>query len=238
MASLGFPMPDKIQEVLQPNQTAIDDDKTKFPDLAQLNQVRQLSGGRREQPAHERRTRRSSSTCASRTSTGASWATSRAASLIPLRELADAHEGAGARTGAARSSSSAARACAAPPRRRYSKAWASSGSTTSRTGWSSGTTGSCRWSDSVHRFIPVIITSAFIAARSAITAFRNRPASPPVADAVVEGERERQHAVHRGRAVHRDDLFAYASRRRRSRRSAARRRVRRSVPRSCRSWTA
>jgi sulfur dioxygenase len=43
MASLNFPMPDKIQEVLQPNQSAIDDDKTKFPDLAELNRVRQLS---------------------------------------------------------------------------------------------------------------------------------------------------------------------------------------------------
>ncbi len=43
MASLNFPMPDKIQEVLQPNQSAIDDDKTKFPDLAELNQVRQLA---------------------------------------------------------------------------------------------------------------------------------------------------------------------------------------------------
>jgi glyoxylase-like metal-dependent hydrolase (beta-lactamase superfamily II)/rhodanese-related sulfurtransferase len=43
MASLSFPLPDKIQEVLQPNQTAIEDDKTKFPDLAQLNEVRQLS---------------------------------------------------------------------------------------------------------------------------------------------------------------------------------------------------
>ena len=43
MASLEFPLPDKIQEVLQPNQTAIDDDKTKFPDLTQLNHVRQLS---------------------------------------------------------------------------------------------------------------------------------------------------------------------------------------------------
>ena len=43
MASLNFPLPDKIQEVLQPNQTAIDDDKTKFPDLTQLNHVRQLS---------------------------------------------------------------------------------------------------------------------------------------------------------------------------------------------------
>lgn len=44
MASINFPMPEKIQEVLQPNQTAIEDDKTKFPDLAELNRVRQLSG--------------------------------------------------------------------------------------------------------------------------------------------------------------------------------------------------
>jgi len=43
MASLNFPMPDKIQEVLQPNQSAIEDDRTKFPDLAELNRVRQLS---------------------------------------------------------------------------------------------------------------------------------------------------------------------------------------------------
>jgi sulfur dioxygenase len=43
MRSLNFPLPDKIQEVLQPNQSAIDDDKTKFPDLTQLNHVRQLS---------------------------------------------------------------------------------------------------------------------------------------------------------------------------------------------------
>jgi sulfur dioxygenase len=43
MASLNFPLPENIQEVLQPNQSAIDDDKTKFPDLAQLNHVRQLT---------------------------------------------------------------------------------------------------------------------------------------------------------------------------------------------------
>ncbi len=43
MASLKFPMPEKIQEVLQPNQSAIDDDRTKFPDLAELNRVRQLT---------------------------------------------------------------------------------------------------------------------------------------------------------------------------------------------------
>jgi glyoxylase-like metal-dependent hydrolase (beta-lactamase superfamily II)/rhodanese-related sulfurtransferase len=43
MASIQFPLPDKIQEVLQPNQTAIEDDRTQFPDLAELNRVRQLS---------------------------------------------------------------------------------------------------------------------------------------------------------------------------------------------------
>ena len=43
MASLNFPMPEKIQEVLQPNQTAIDDDRAKFPDLAELNRVRQMN---------------------------------------------------------------------------------------------------------------------------------------------------------------------------------------------------
>lgn len=42
MNSVEFPLPGKIQEVLQPNQTAIDDDRTKFPDLAQLNEVRQV----------------------------------------------------------------------------------------------------------------------------------------------------------------------------------------------------
>ena len=43
MASLNFPMPDKIQEVLQPNQSAIDDDRARFPDLAELNRVRQMT---------------------------------------------------------------------------------------------------------------------------------------------------------------------------------------------------
>ncbi|MDH3282911.1 MAG: rhodanese-like domain-containing protein, partial [Gammaproteobacteria bacterium] len=37
------PLPEKIQEVLQPNQTAIDDDKMQFPTLTQLNDVRQLA---------------------------------------------------------------------------------------------------------------------------------------------------------------------------------------------------
>ncbi len=45
MASLGLPLPDKIQEVLQPNQTALDDTAVAFPNLAQLNQVRQLDTG-------------------------------------------------------------------------------------------------------------------------------------------------------------------------------------------------
>ncbi|MFQ5995066.1 MAG: MBL fold metallo-hydrolase [Acidiferrobacterales bacterium] len=43
MDSIDFPLPSKIQEVLQPNQTAIDDDQTAFPGLAELNQVRQLT---------------------------------------------------------------------------------------------------------------------------------------------------------------------------------------------------
>ena len=42
MNSVEFPLPGRIQEVLQPNQTAIDDDRTKFPELAQLNEVRQI----------------------------------------------------------------------------------------------------------------------------------------------------------------------------------------------------
>ena len=43
MNNLGLPLPDKIQEVLQPNQSAMDDDRIAFPTLAELNQVRQLS---------------------------------------------------------------------------------------------------------------------------------------------------------------------------------------------------
>jgi sulfur dioxygenase len=43
MANLGLPLPEKIQEVLQPNQTEIDDDRIHFPSLAELNQVKQLS---------------------------------------------------------------------------------------------------------------------------------------------------------------------------------------------------
>jgi len=43
MNNLGQPLPDKIQEVLQPNQSALDDDRIPFPTLAQLNQVRQIT---------------------------------------------------------------------------------------------------------------------------------------------------------------------------------------------------
>jgi sulfur dioxygenase len=43
MNNLGLPLPDKIQEALQPNQSAIDDDSVKFPDLTQLNAIRQIS---------------------------------------------------------------------------------------------------------------------------------------------------------------------------------------------------
>ena len=43
MNNLGLPLPDKIQEALQPNQSAIEDESVRFPDLSQLNQVRQRS---------------------------------------------------------------------------------------------------------------------------------------------------------------------------------------------------
>jgi rhodanese-related sulfurtransferase len=43
MAGLGLPLPERIQEVLQPNQTAIDDDRITFPSIAQLAEVRQLA---------------------------------------------------------------------------------------------------------------------------------------------------------------------------------------------------
>lgn len=43
MNNLGLPLPDKIQEVLQPNQSALEDDRIPFPTLAQLSQVRQLT---------------------------------------------------------------------------------------------------------------------------------------------------------------------------------------------------
>ena len=43
MGHLGLPLPENIQEVLQPNQSAVDDDRLRFPTLAELNQVRQLS---------------------------------------------------------------------------------------------------------------------------------------------------------------------------------------------------
>jgi len=42
MNNLGMPLPDRIQEALQPNQSEIEASEMKFPDLAQLNQVRQL----------------------------------------------------------------------------------------------------------------------------------------------------------------------------------------------------
>jgi glyoxylase-like metal-dependent hydrolase (beta-lactamase superfamily II)/rhodanese-related sulfurtransferase len=43
MNSINFPMPDFIQEVLQPNQSAIDDNPQMFPSLTALNEVRQLT---------------------------------------------------------------------------------------------------------------------------------------------------------------------------------------------------
>jgi sulfur dioxygenase len=43
MNNLGLPLPQGIQESLQPNQSAIEDESIKFPTLSELNQVRQLS---------------------------------------------------------------------------------------------------------------------------------------------------------------------------------------------------
>lgn len=45
MNNLGLPMPDKIQEALQANQSAIEDDSVKFPEVAQLNLIHQIDGG-------------------------------------------------------------------------------------------------------------------------------------------------------------------------------------------------
>lgn len=43
MGKLHLALPDKIQESLQANQSAIDDDSIKFPDVAQLNTIRQMT---------------------------------------------------------------------------------------------------------------------------------------------------------------------------------------------------
>jgi len=43
MNNLGLPLPEKIQEALQSNQSAIEDESVKFPSLMQLSQVRQVT---------------------------------------------------------------------------------------------------------------------------------------------------------------------------------------------------
>ena len=43
MHNLGLPLPDGIQEALQPNQSEVDAGQIKFPNLAQLDAVRQLA---------------------------------------------------------------------------------------------------------------------------------------------------------------------------------------------------
>ena len=43
MNNLGLPLPEGIQEALQPNQSEVESETMPFPDLAQLSQVRQLS---------------------------------------------------------------------------------------------------------------------------------------------------------------------------------------------------
>lgn len=43
MSNLNLPLPDKIQEALQMNQSAIEDESLQFPSLSQLNQIQQLT---------------------------------------------------------------------------------------------------------------------------------------------------------------------------------------------------
>jgi rhodanese-related sulfurtransferase len=43
MSNLGLPLPDKVQESLQANQSAIDDDSIKFPDVARLASIKQVT---------------------------------------------------------------------------------------------------------------------------------------------------------------------------------------------------
>src|SRR5438445_7784899 len=43
MNGLGLPLPEKIQEALQANQSSIEDDSVRFPPLSQLSQVAQLT---------------------------------------------------------------------------------------------------------------------------------------------------------------------------------------------------
>lgn len=45
MNNLNLPLPERIQEVLQINQSEIEDDRIKFPSIAELNQVMQLDAG-------------------------------------------------------------------------------------------------------------------------------------------------------------------------------------------------
>ena len=52
MNNLGMPLPTKIQEALQANESAIDDDSLKFPSLAQLSEVRQLQPAEVESRLH------------------------------------------------------------------------------------------------------------------------------------------------------------------------------------------
>lgn len=51
MNNLGLPLPEKIQEALQANQNAIEDESVRFPSLAKLVEIRQLA----PQEVNERR---------------------------------------------------------------------------------------------------------------------------------------------------------------------------------------
>ena len=124
MNNLGLPLPDGIQEALQPNQSEIEASAIGFPDLAQLNQVRQLDPvevRERDSPAP---IHRYCSTCAKRRSFAVNWVISRARSHSVART-----PGTGQRdrthSRIVRSLPCAVPASAAPPRPPCLLAWAS-----------------------------------------------------------------------------------------------------------------
>ncbi len=78
MNNLGLPLPEGIQEALQPNQTEIEAAAIHFPTLAQLNSGAPALAGRSRRACRLARPGRCCSTCASPRSTQASLAISRA----------------------------------------------------------------------------------------------------------------------------------------------------------------
>ena len=87
MNNLGLPLPDGIQESLQPNQSEIDASAIAFPNLAQLNQV--ASSMRAEVRARIRPILHCCSTFARKRSSPVNSGHIADARLVPLRELSE-----------------------------------------------------------------------------------------------------------------------------------------------------